>query len=161
MKRIFMTNIIKSYIMAAILLLLTAVPTSAQIIKENNCFINITATEFMERFLDNTLEEPEYKTPEKKTVIHLYANWAGPCRSFHPKLEQYAKSHPDYDYYALDVSHYNDIPESERSLREWLFNYFRGVPTVLLGRPDGSWSYFRGDVDEPELTKILNDFFSR
>lgn len=157
-----MEKMIKHYLAAVTLLILSAMPAAAQIIRDTSHFADLTAEEFSEEIVDVSLEKPEFKAPEKPTVIHLYAEWGGPCKSIQKKLEPYAKLHPEYSYCALDVwPTSKPVTEDERAERESIIKSFGGkVPTVLLGRPDGKWTYFRGDRYESELTELLDDFFS-
>lgn len=161
--RMIMKNIIRLHFVVLVLL---SLPAKAQIVKENSRFIPLTAGEFMEKFIDSSLDKPEFRAPEKHTVIHMYAEWCAPCKAAQTFLENYAKAHPDYDYYVFDVypimGRDESVSEDERSAREGIIKWFGGkVPTILLGRigDDKKWVCHLGIGEEARLIKDLDEFF--
>ncbi|MDE6310934.1 MAG: hypothetical protein K2L96_03855 [Muribaculaceae bacterium] len=91
-----------------------------------------------------TLTQGDYYSPaqpvDRLTVIDFNAKWCGPCRAFAPVFEEAAKAYKGrVTFVSVDIDTVPDMmPE---------FDLEPIIPTVLIIKPDGSYTSYVGTGD--------------
>lgn len=143
------TIIIKSTVMKHVCILLAAILVSSHCMAAKYATIN-----------GDTLEV-DFNTPEKPTVLIVWASWCGYCMAEIPHLKEELSAHPNLNWLGLNV---NKDPsdglrvETEKSL-PWrsisdpdlvIGDQFkvRGTPTLLVLNTQGHVIYKSRRVDD-------------